>query len=71
MNEKKNDILKSSTHKSIEETWMALKAAIQKGISQFVPVKTTGSKKSLPWLTQEIKRLIRKRDSLYQKQKKV
>ena len=29
-----------------------------------------GTKRSLPWLTQEIKRLIRKRDGLYQKQKR-
>ena len=29
-----------------------------------------GNRKSLPWITQEIKRYIRRRDSLYQKQKR-
>ena len=54
----------------MESIWTAFKIALQKGISDFVPTKKIGAKKSLPWLTQEIKRLIRKRDSLYQKQKR-
>ena len=69
MTEKKNEIL-NLQQSSVEEIWTAFKTALQKGITQFVPIKKIGCKKSLPWITQEIKRLIRKRDSLYQKQKK-
>ena len=69
MTEKKNEIL-NLQQSSVEEIWTAFKIALQKGITQFVPIKKIGCKKSLPWITQEIKRLIRKRDSLYQKQKK-
>ena len=36
----------------------------------FFPKKTISSKPSLPWMTQEIQRNIRKRDSLFQKYKK-
>ena len=54
----------------MEEIWTAFKTSLHNGISQFVPIKKIGPKKSLPWITQEIKRLIRKRDSLYQTQKR-
>ena len=68
--EKKIEILNNLYQKSVEDIWTALKTTIQNGISEFVPIKKISTKKSLPWLTQEIKRLIRKRDSLYQKQKR-
>ena len=68
--DKKIEILNNLYQKSVEDIWTALKTTIQNGISEFVPIKKIGTKKSLPWLTQEIKRLIRKRDSLYQKQKR-
>ena len=58
MTEKKNEIL-NLQQSSIEEIWTAFKTALQKGITQFVPIKKIGCKKSLPWITQEIKRLIR------------
>jgi preprotein translocase subunit Sss1 len=34
-----------------------------------VPSKTLRQKKDIPWLTPEIKRLIRKRDRIYKKLK--
>ena len=64
------EILANHTNKDVEQIWSSLKTAIETGISQFVPIKKIGSKRSMPWITQEIKRLIRKRDSLFQKQKK-
>ena len=39
------------------------------GIKKFIPIKKLSTKRTLPWITQEIRRLIRKRDKLYQKQK--
>ena len=36
----------------MEEIWITLKTVIDKGISQFVPIKKIGSKRSLPWITQ-------------------
>ena len=70
MAKKKTEILENFQQESVEEIWNTFKTALQKGISQFVPIKKIGSKKSLPWITQEIKRLVRKRDSLFQKQKR-
>ena len=54
---------------TVEEIWNALKTALDSGIQQFIPIKKISSKCSLPWITQEIRRLVRKRDKLYQKQK--
>ena len=45
-----------------------LKNTLQDGIDKFVPKKTISRKSSLPWITQEIWRNMRKRDS-YQKYK--
>ena len=70
MAEKKTEILNNLHQQSVESIWTAFKTALQKGISEFVLTKKIGAKNSLPWLTQEIKRLIRNRDSLYQKQKR-
>lgn len=39
-------------------------------MDRFTPTRKLSRKVSLPWITQEIKRLIRKRDSLYIKHKK-
>ena len=58
MEKKKNDIPNNFKNKSVEEIWNAFESALQQGISQFVPVKKIGVKKSLAWVTQEIKRLI-------------
>ena len=51
--------------KSVTQLWAELKDAIHTGLSLYVPCKTVSGKKSLPWITQQIKRYIRKRDSLY------
>ena len=56
--------------KSVNKLWFDFKTAIQEGIDKFFPKKTIISKPSLPWMTQEIRRNIRKRDSLFQKYKK-
>ena len=60
MSEAASDILSNFQDKNVEEIWSAFKSYIHSGIKKFIPVKKIGSKRSLPWVTQEIKRLIRK-----------
>ena len=55
--------------KSVNKLWLDFKNALQDGIDKFVPKKIISSKSSLPWITQDIRRNMRKRDSLYQKYK--
>ncbi|MCG8046380.1 MAG: hypothetical protein JAY66_11960 [Candidatus Thiodiazotropha taylori] len=67
--EKSFEILGRFQESTPEEIWNAFKSALNSGIEKFVPIKKLSTKSSLPWITQEIRRLIRKRDKLYQKQK--
>ena len=62
--------LSSCEGKSVEVMWTEFKEALNSGIQKFVPSKFAGNKKHLPWITQAIKRELRKRDRLYNKFKK-
>ena len=62
-------MLRQFQESTVEAIWNALKTACDSGIQQFVPIKKLSSKCSLPKITQEIRRLLRKRDKLNQKQK--
>ena len=61
-----------STHfgKTAEELWTDFTTTLDKLSQECIPTKLIRGKSSLPWITQEIKRLIRKRDSLYTNFKK-
>ena len=56
-------------NKTVEQLWDSFKSAVNEGISKFIPIKRFGAKKSLPWITLELKRLVWKRDKLFQLQK--
>lgn len=66
----RNSILENSDTTSVEDLWAKFKNTIEVGIAKFVPVKKISCKKSLPWITKSIKKLIRKRDKLYTRLKK-
>ena len=53
--------------KSVEVLWTEFKEALNTSIEKFIPSKLSGNKKHLPWITQSIKRAIRKRDRLDKK----
>ena len=67
--DKYEELLKDHPSKPVEDLWSSFKSVIHNGIAKFVPNKILGTKKSLPWITQPIKRLIRKRNKLFHKQK--
>ena len=56
--------------KTVEELWTDFTTTLDKFSQECIPSKLIRGKSSLPWITQEIKRLIRKRDGLYSKLKK-
>ena len=56
--------------KTAEELWTDFTTTLDKFSHECIPSKLIQGKSSLPWVTQEIKRLIRKRDSLYTNFKK-
>ena len=67
--DKCEELLKDHPSKSVEDLWSSFKSVIHNGIAKFVPSKILGTKKTLPWITQPIKRLIRKRNKIFHKQK--
>ena len=52
-----SDFMTNYENLDVEQLWNSFKSAIHQGISKCVPIKRFGVKKSLPWITQEIKRL--------------
>lgn len=57
-------------NRSTEELWQHFKQAIQDSSAKNIPLKTPKQKSSYPWINQDIRRLIKKRDRKYRKMKK-
>jgi hypothetical protein len=55
---------------TIEENWKHFKEAIETCIEKHIPKKKIGKHHDVPWMTTDIKRLIRKKQRLYNKSKK-
>ena len=55
---------------TIEENWKQFKEAIETCIEKHIPKKKIGKHHDVPWMTTDIKRLIRKKQRLYNKSKK-
>ena len=55
---------------TVEQLWTDFTTTLDKLVQECIPAKLIRGKSSLPWITQEIKRLICKRDSLYRKFKR-
>ena len=62
--------LSSHKGKSVEDLWNNFTSTLSKYIDECIPTKILKGKSTLPWITQDIKRLIRKRDKLYSSYKK-
>ena len=45
--------------------WERFKASLEEGIEKYIPHRIAGKKDSHPWITFELKKLIRKRNKLY------
>ena len=57
-------------NRSVEELWSDFVTALDTFSSKCIPSKIIRGKFSLPWITQNIRRQIRRRDDLYRKFKK-
>ena len=54
---------------STDTLWESFKEAMTQGIMKFIPHKSIKPLNGFPWITQDIKRLMSKRDRLYSKKK--
>ena len=70
MKQYQESFMSTCSEKSVEELWYDFTSTLNQLCKESIPSKLIRGKPSLPWITQEIKRLIRKRDSLYSQFKK-
>lgn len=56
--------------RSLDENWSLLKQALLTGIKDHIPTKMTKTNRSLPWITSDIKSMIRRKDRAYRKARK-
>ena len=47
--------------------WDNFAGRFQQGIDEYIPTRIAGTRDGFPWINQEIRRLIRKRDKLYKR----
>ena len=53
------------------DLWLWFKVSLEAGINQFIPHKTARSNlDSLPWITNELRKLMRKQSKLYLRKKR-
>ena len=58
------------TKNDISTNWCTIKSILNNLLNDYVPYRTTKSRHNLPWITNEIKRSIRKRDRLFLRARK-
>ena len=64
-------ILSAYTEDSdVEEIWTTWKDGLTERVQQYIPHRTTGPKRDLPWVDYELKMLICRRDRIHKKWKK-
>lgn len=56
--------------KTSNQLWESFRLILDKGIKEFIPHKVARTKNSLPWISTELRRLLRKQEKLYCRMKK-
>ena len=59
------------SHTSVNEMWIKFKNGFLEAVERFIPIKMTKTKYSLPWIDATIKRLIKRRQKLYLRARKL
>ncbi|XP_068739230.1 uncharacterized protein [Montipora capricornis] len=57
----------NSSDFSVDENWNHFKLKLQQAIDKHIPQKQVKSNRKLPWITTQLKRMIRKRERLFKK----
>ena len=52
---------------TVQSMWDRFATGLEQGIDKFFPVRKAGTRDGFPWINQEIRRLMRKRDKLYKR----
>ena len=65
-----NVVTVSQNGGTADDMWNCFKNDLKQSITENIPQATAKAKRNLPWLSPEVKKLIRKRDRLYKRMKK-
>ena len=52
---------------SVQSMWDNFATKLDQGIDKFIPTRKSGTRDGFPWINQEIRCLMRKRDKLYKR----
>ena len=63
-------IMSGPTKNDINTNWCTIKSILNNLLNDYVPYRTTKSRHNLQWITNEIKRSMRKRDKLFHRARK-
>ena len=58
------ELLTDLATKDFQELWVIFAIRLEQGIDKFIFTRKSSSRDGFPWINQEIRRLIRKRDEL-------
>ena len=70
MRSRGDSIITSPPDTDTEELWNKFRDSLLEGINVFIPHKSAKARRGLPYISRDIRQLIRKRDRLYDKIKK-
>ena len=51
----------------MQSMWDKFATKLEQGTDKFIPTRNSGTQDGFPWIYQEIRRLLRKRDKLYKR----
>lgn len=63
----KDSFFKTCNNNSVEDNWNNFKSSIFSAMDESIPKKQLKTKPDVPWMTNEIKRMIRKKHRLYKR----
>ena len=66
----REQFLKEYMDRAVEHNWKKFKKHINTVMDKFIPSKTTSTRHNLPWINTKLKRMIKKKQRLYNKAKK-
>ena len=52
---------------TVQSMWDRFATGLEQGIDKFIPARKAGTRDGFPWINQEIRRLMRKRDKPYKR----
>ena len=70
MKDFQSELLTDLATTDVQELWDKFASRLEQGIDKFIPTRKAGTRNGFPWINQEIRHLMRKRDKLYKRMKR-